>query len=151
MNRFSLLLYGFVCLLSFNLAVGSLLPGGRDAGLSPSDLQQLVAIEGLWAGRGAAGEQRGVPIVWFRLRNNGPHPIAEVRVKVSFLDENGQVVHQSHLYPVHDGAYGPTTAMLQPGGMWQMSGIRYFIAEGVPHTWSVGKVKASVAGIRLAN
>lgn len=151
MNRVSLFLYGLVCLFAFNLALSSLMPGGRDGGLSPSDLQQLIAVEGLWAGRGAAGEQKGVPIVWFRLRNNGPRPIAEVRVKVSFLDAQGQIIHQSHMYPVHDGAYGPTTAMLQPGGVWQMSNIRYFIAEGVPHTWSVGQIIASVDSIRLAD
>ncbi len=151
MNRVSLILYGLVCLIAFNLALGSLLPDGRDGGLSSSELQQMVAVEGLWAGRGAAGEQMGVPIVWFRLRNNGPRPIAEVRVKVSFFDAKGLVVHESHLYPVHDGAYGPTTAMLQPGGVWQMSNIRYFIAEGVPHTWSIGRVTASVDGIRLAS
>jgi len=151
MNRFAVFAYGLCCLIAFNMAVSSILPGGRDGGMTASEYRPFVAVEGLWAGRGAAGEQMGVPIVWFRLRNNGPRTVVEVRVKVSFHDEQGQVVHEGLFHPVHDGAYGPPTDLLRSRGVWQMSNIRYFVAEGVPHTWTVGRVSAAIEHVRFAN
>lgn len=151
MNRLAVIAYGLCCLIAFTIATSSILPGGRDGGVTAAEYHSLLAIEGLWAGRGAAGEQIGVPIVWFRLRNNGPRTVAEVHVRVQFLDGAGQVVHEGLFYPVHDGAYGVPTDLLRPDGVWQMSSIRYFVADGVPHTWTVGQVSATIDHVRFAN
>ncbi|SDD92780.1 hypothetical protein [Kordiimonas lacus] len=110
-----------------------------------------IAIEGLFAGRGTAGEQAGMPLVWFKLRNNGQRTVTEVRVHVNFLNEHGDIVHEADFYPVHEDDYGidRNNKPLGPGDVWQMSNIRYYMPQGVPHTWKPGAVTAHVESIRL--
>ncbi len=110
-----------------------------------------IAIEALFAGRGTAGEQAGMPLVWFRLRNNGQQTVTYVRVHVNFMNKDGDIIHEADFYPVHEDDYGldRNNKPLGPGEVWQMSNIRYYMPQGVPHTWSPGAVTAHVESVRL--
>ncbi|NVJ96609.1 MAG: hypothetical protein HWE25_00560 [Alphaproteobacteria bacterium] len=117
--------------------------------LSRDEYREKIEIDGLFSGRGTAGEEQGVPLVWFKLRNTGNQTVDEVRVHVNFLNEEGDIVHEEDFYPVHRGVYGVRVPPVGPGEVWQMSNIRYFMPSGVPHTWKVGSVTARVESVRF--
>ncbi len=116
--------------------------------VSAEDYREKLSIEGLYAGRGNAGENTGMPVVWFKVRNNGNQTVKHVQVHVEFLDEYGDVVFDKLLHPVHEGWQGGEPVKpLEPGDQWQMSAIRYFIVTGVPSSWKVGEVRARISEV----
>lgn len=138
-------------LAPFWLALNLLASAHTAARPAPESYIPQIAVENLFAGRGTAGEDRGLPIVWFRLRNLGRYTVEEVRVHINFLSADGRIVHEEDFTPVHAGEYGPRSEPLGPGDVWQMSNIRYFMPEHVPHTWQVGNVTARVESLRFAD
>ncbi len=74
-----------------------------------------------------------------------------MRVHVNFMNKDGDIIHEADFYPVHEDDYGldRNNKPLGPGEVWQMSNIRYYMPQGVPHTWSPGAVTAHVESVRL--
>ena len=116
--------------------------------MSAEEYRSMISIEGLYAGRGSVGETTGMPVVWFKVRNNGNQTVERIQVHVEFLDEYGDVVFDKFLHPVHQGREsGEPVKPLEPGEQWQMSAIRYYIITGVPSSWKVGEVRADVSEV----
>lgn len=143
-----LIFLAFFAILPGLLASALILPENADR-LSREAYREKIVIENLFSGRGTAGEQSGVPLVWFRLRNVGRQTVDEVRVQLNFLDREGNIVHEADFHPVHRGFYGVRVPPVGPGEVWQMSNIRYFMPQGVPHTWDVGSITAQVESVRF--
>jgi len=140
----------FMVAVPLSLAWSSLLEPAPAPLETRDSYRDKIAIEGLFAGRGTEGKQSGIPVVWFRLRNNGQRTVDEVRVHVNFLNKYGDIVHEVDFHPVHTGTYGfEKVEPLGPGDVWQMSNIRYYMPQGVPHTWKPGAVTAHVESVRF--
>ncbi|MCK0070667.1 hypothetical protein [Kordiimonas laminariae] len=117
---------------------------------SAEEYIQFLTIEELYAGRGNVGETTGMPIVWFKVRNNGVSTIEHIQVTVEFLNDENQVVFEKKLHPVHQGREsGEPVQPLGPNEVWQMSAIRYYIVRQVPHTWQLGNVRAKITEIEF--
>ena len=149
MNKAIVAVLGGLALFAVVAAV-ELLPSSREETPDAAAYRSQIAIEGFYSGRGLAGEDAGMPVVWFRLRNQGDRSVEEVKVHVSFFDRDGRVVHEVDLFPVRSGYnFGAPTEPLEPGGVWQMSNIRYYMPAGIPHTWQVGRASAEVEQVRF--
>ncbi|TNE66101.1 MAG: hypothetical protein EP335_03865 [Alphaproteobacteria bacterium] len=118
--------------------------------VKPEHFDNYIKVEDLYTGRRTVGEDVGLPVVWFRLRNVGDAAVSDVTVRVTFLDSMGRTVHEQEFHPVHSG-YDPdgSAKPLAPGEVWQMSFIQFYMPEGVPMTWKTGNARAEVAELSL--
>lgn len=136
-----------LCVVALTVYEGQQVPPNP---YSKEDYKQFISIEGLYAGRGSEGKSTGIPIVWFKVRNKGDYTVEKVQVTVEFLNDQGQVVFEKKLHPVHQGKEsGELVKPLGPGDLWQMSSIRYYVVTKVPHTWELGNVRATVTDIEF--
>jgi hypothetical protein len=92
------------------------------------------------------------PGVRFKIKNNGPRTLNRVKVRVVFMDGDGNPIGEEEYDPVFVSEYsfGDNDTPLRPNYIWQQEPNRFFTASSIPSEWAEGRATATITDIEFA-
>lgn len=111
------------------------------------DLVELYDIESRYIT--TYGDEREAGIS-FKIKNNSDQDLSEVEVKVYYLDNNGNRIHEDDFHPVlvTEFSYGNNDP-LKAGYIYQMPDRQFYTSKSVPDEWDEGKVSVSITNVEI--
>lgn len=90
-----------------------------------------------------------VPVITFKLQNNGDKTLSKVEVTVYFKDNDENIIFEEVYTPISASSWSSPSKLFKPKYIWQIERGNAYLVSKVPSEWKEGAISSEITDIEF--